>query len=142
MTDAFGGAPAKEEAPFEGDQASQAFGVARGAAGDGKLILSPDGSPPQQPSRANKPSSNFPTLQGATSGTISASGLETIASVNTAGTISTGVMGFGYMYGPEARARMIQESGIFYSCLALFATLSVWLSLRAGLSIKRKQKGS
>ncbi|MCA0315604.1 MAG: hypothetical protein LCH63_17435 [Candidatus Melainabacteria bacterium] len=142
MTDAFGGAPAKEEAPFEGDQASQAFGVARGAAGDGKLILSPDGSPPQQPSRANEPSSNFPTLQGATSGTISASGLETIASVNTAGTISNGVMGFGYMYGPEARARMIQESGIFYSCLALFATLSVWLSLRAGLSIKRKQKGS
>ncbi len=142
MTDAFGGAPAKEEAPFEGDQASQAFGVARGAAGDDKQILSPDGSPPQQPSRANKPSSNFPTLQGATSGTISASGLETIASVNTAGTISNGVMGFGYMYGTEARARLIQESGIFYSCLALFATLSVWLCLRAGLSIKRKQKGN
>ncbi len=142
MSDAFGGAPAKEESPFEGDQSSQVFGVARGAAGDDKQILSLYGSPPQQPSRANEPSSNFPTLQGATSGTIAAENLESIAGVNTAGTISNGVMGFGYLHLPEVRARLIQESGIFYSCLALFATLSVWLSLRAGLSIKRKQKGS
>lgn len=142
MSDAFGGAPAKEEAPFEGDQASQAFGVARGAAGDGKQILSLYGSSPQQPSRANEPTSNFPTLQGATSGTIAAENLESIAGVNTAGTISNGVMGFGYLHLPEVRARLIQESGIFYSCLALFATLSVWLCLRAGLSIKRKQKGN
>ncbi len=142
MSDPFGGAPAKEEAPFEGDQASQAFGVARGAAGDGKQILSLYGSSPQQPSRANEPTSNFPTLQGATSGTIAAQNLESIAGVNTAGTISNGVMGFGYLHLPEVRARLIQESGIFYSCLALFATLSVWLCLRAGLSIKRKQKGN
>ncbi|MBX9939338.1 MAG: hypothetical protein K2Y32_08805 [Candidatus Obscuribacterales bacterium] len=160
MSDAFGSGPIKEESPFEGDQAAQVYGLAGGAASDGKEVLSLDGSVVQQPALADKPSSSFPTLQRATNGTIaagnsivsrSAANLEVLGAVNTAGTINNRFMGFGYssdsgsgrhFYGPGAKERMIQESGIFYSCMALFATLSVWLCLRAGLSIKRKRRSS